>query len=115
MTNPSSPSSPVPAVHAADECGWCPLCRLVAGLRADNPEGLAKVLTAAAVFAEAVRELFEPGPESAPPGEPTETPGEPTETPVAPTAAPVPAAPRVQHIRLDTEAVTRSRSTPRSR
>jgi hypothetical protein len=112
MTNPSSspssPSSPVPAVHAADECGWCPLCRLVAGLRADNPEGLANVLTAAAVFAEAVRELFERGPECA-------TPGEPTETPVAPTAAPVPAAPRVQHIRLDTEAVTRSRSTPRSR
>jgi hypothetical protein len=74
-------------VHAADECGWCPLCGLVAGLRAENPEALAKVLTAAAAFAEAVRELFEPAPDVATPSSAAKTP-------------------RVQHIRLDSEAAS---------
>jgi hypothetical protein len=85
MTSP--PASGPPAGPAEDECGWCPLCRLVAGWRAENPEALAKVLSAAAAFADAVRELFEPAP-------------------AEPSDAPAPNAPRVQHIRLDTEAAS---------
>lgn len=84
MTDPSAPDA---STHSQDECGWCPLCRLVSGWRAENPEALVKVVNAAAAFAEAVRELFEP------------TPDEPAE-------AAVPKTPRVQHIRLDSEAAS---------
>jgi hypothetical protein len=90
VTSPAESDSPT--AHAAGECGWCPLCRLVAGLRAENPEALTKVLTAASAFAAAVHELFEPTPD--------------TGEPAAASAPAAPSAPRVQHIDLDTEAAS---------